>query len=284
MTTKEKMTANIHIQIYSFTGHTWCGRAELAPSGCSDSTATIATAVFLWNAGIPQRARQEIVSQYSLFEWRATPGSMSLKGCGSWAVQGIPPASAPRGSGGEAALARGLSERAAVRADSSPPELPPLLPNCPQQTLPRSESPPSPKSEASEQSATTKDLLPGWSRPGWGRPARLSSRGEPRSRPHLPGPAAAPASRGPGKTLSPRHAQGSLRPGQGPENPYLHLGGLPDSPGSRAAAARAAPPSGALASSRRLRAWVSPGRWGGSGAGQGQPPSPRAPAQVSGAG
>lgn len=75
--------------------------------------------------------------------------------------------------------------------------------------------------------------------------ARLSSRGEPRSRPHLPSPATTPASRGPGNTLSPRHAQGSLRPGQGPGNPYLLLGGFPQSPGSRGAAARAAPPSGA---------------------------------------
>lgn len=188
--------------------------------------------------------------------------------------------------------------RAAVRADPLQ-GVSPLLPKCPQpqlpqQTIPRSEPPPSPKSEAWEQRATPGAAVP------WmccsDHPARLRP---PASRPHLPGPAAqtrgCPRLSGRARPWTPLHRRlAGAGPGPG-ESPTCSSGAgqprcrLPESPGSRGRAATL-PRHGRLLPAtphlRRPQTWLSPARWDGPGAGQGRA-TPRplpAPAQVSGSG
>lgn len=96
------MTTNTHIPSLDIPSQ--CGRAGLALSGCIDSTATVAIAVFLWNAATSQRVRQEIIFHYSSFKLAPVPGSIPLEVQRLRGGQGDPPGSVPSGGCEEQAL------------------------------------------------------------------------------------------------------------------------------------------------------------------------------------
>lgn len=132
-------------------------------------------------------------------------------------------------------------------------------------------------------------VLLGSARPGWGRPLWYRSHGAQRARPHLPGPAAAPGSRGRERSWAPLTPRARCGRARARGVPYLLLGNgraplppprEPRQPRDRGAAApaRAAPPSDPSPSPPAARKPGCPQDGGvapGLGrAGQGQTPSP----------